>query len=335
MSKEEVFEDIVVVPNRDILSVEVHRGEWGSLDKGTEIDVSGYNEPFFLRGTAETQFFKLLGLRKYQVENAAYRDALVMVACEKRDRPIVLRTAAGKVYAVVTDKFVHIGHSEAFGVVELAFKKNFVEYEKGEFFRTNQKVMQVYYVESDGFGLRSGLLVQNSVKGLGSLAVRRYYQIEVCSNGLISGVEAEAYSRQHIGNKDKILREFALKCLNIISNLDISREIGIAKIIRLENDEVLYICRNLKVSQTATQDILGVLVESSKSRISLWDFVMAMTTVAGQQRSVNVRLQLERNALRLIEDSNFLEKVRQWDCTEKSSSTSERGSYLQTTLPNH
>jgi len=87
MSKEEVFEDIVIIPNRDILSVEVHRGEWGSLDKGTEIDVSGYNEPFYLRGTVETQFFKLLGLRKYQVENAAFRDAIVWTpASNETDR---------------------------------------------------------------------------------------------------------------------------------------------------------------------------------------------------------------------------------------------------------
>jgi len=266
----------------------------------------------------------------------------VMDACEQRDRPIVLRTAAGKVYAVVTDKFVHIGHSEAFGIIEHAFEKNFVEYEKGEFLRTNQKVMQIYYVESNGFGLKSGILVQNSVKGLGSLAVKRYYQIEVCKNGLVSGVEAEAFCRQHIGNKDEILRRFSLACLNLISNLDISEQIKIAKVVRLEDEEVSHICENLGVSKTATQDIWNLLSEENRAfgvhamtRISLWDLVMAMTTVAGRQRSVNVRLQLERNALRLMEDSEFLEKVRQWDYTEKSSNTSKKGFYSQTTLHHH
>jgi len=167
---------------------------------------------FYCSRSAESQLYHLLGLSVRGLEEMSWEERNAVIAGKLAERlsskkPIILRVINNHIWAVVTEVHVLLRHSEVWNVVEEALTEKFGTYQKKKPMRTNEGLYTKYLLpklwKSDK--LFAGLIVYNSVKGLGSLRIGAYYEIIACSNGLISSEYKEIYSRTHRGNKDEIL----------------------------------------------------------------------------------------------------------------------------------
>ena len=132
-------------------------------------------------------------------------DSQVLEALRNRDAPIVLRMDHGQVFAVVSERFVHIDHSVVFNAVEATLRELGVQIIKVWEHNMRYDAEKIFWIGyGDLQGLRAGLRVTNSIRATWAINIYASYLIMTCSNILYN--PSALFSRViHIGEFRKVL----------------------------------------------------------------------------------------------------------------------------------
>lgn len=229
-------------------------------------------------------------------------DSKVLSALRSRDSPIVLRIHKGEVFAVVSERFVHIDHDIVFNAVEATLKELGIDIAK-----TWERIMQydaekIYWLShSELQGLRAGIRVTNSIRATWAINIYASYLILTCNNVLYN--PKALYSRViHIGEFNKVLLKIPHAVRNALEHLDeIAPLIKRAKELELERLQIRRIIDALSVKYP--QHIKKRLIyRSIEEESTLWGVSQTFSWTASHYPRLtdNYRYELAKDAFKIL-----------------------------------
>lgn len=260
------------------------------------------DEILYFSKTAESQFYHLLGLSVKALESQPYwqeRDRLIEEKKNERavsGTPIILRVVGKRIWSVVTEIHVLVRHTEVWNVVEEVLKARYGTFLKRDPLRVSGGLYTKYLLPKlwqDDTKMCAGLTVFNSASGQGSLRIGAYYEIIVCSNGLIAPEYNEVYSRVHKGNKDAILTSLRSRLEQF---LDTFKPVDLSK--AQETLEVASILQQLPIAKKYKMAVSNSLpLECSR-----FDIASSLSTIAKSGLAPpNIRIELEILSFQILE----------------------------------
>ena len=226
----------------------------------------------------------------------------MLEALKNRDSPIVLRMDCGQVFAVVSERFVHIDHDVVFDAVEATLKELGVQIIKTWEHNMRYDAEKIYWIGyGDLQGLRAGLRVTNSIRATWAINIYASYLILTCSNILYN--PRALFSRViHIGEFNKVLIKIPDAVRNALEHIDeIVPLIKRAREIELDRLHIRHIID--KVSIKYPQHIRKRLVyHSIQEESTLWGISQTFSWVASHYPRLtdNYRYELAKDAFRIL-----------------------------------
>ena len=253
----------------------------------------------YARGSAETQLMHHLWLSIRGLEQMQWqqRDTVVARALvEDRNNEIVLRVYNNTIYAAVTEEYVPIRTKSAIDIAEEVMTEDKVGFAKRGYLNLGSKTYTKYLFKDklDSFGISTGLIIINSVRGLASLSFSGYWEVLICSNGLKSTDEVMLSRQVHRGNAELILDLFRSKLHSFLSAIKPMSEL--AKPVPLAPANVQTLVERLNMARKYKAKVLFELqygkYASDKSTLGIANAI----SLVAQQAPPKVRLTMEEMA---------------------------------------
>jgi len=240
---------------------------------------------------------KLRKLRRFEE-----LDKMVFNALRNRKDPIVLRIDNGRVFAVVSEKFVHIDHETVFNAVEATLQELNVQIINTWEHITKYDAEKIYWIGyGDLQGLRAGLRVTNSIRATWAINIYASYLIMTCSNILYN--PSALFSRViHIGEFRRLLIKIPDAVRNALEHIDeIVPLIKRAREIELDRVHIRQIID--KISLKYPQHIRKRLIyHSIQEEATLWGISQTFSWIASHYPRLtdNYRYELAKDAFRIL-----------------------------------
>lgn len=256
---------------------------------------------YYLRKRENSQFYSLLGLKKWDVLNMhdyEERSAIILSTFKNKETKIILKMVDDKVFAVVSEYYTTIPHSHVWAITREIIKPN----SESDLRRTPKLVWKIFYMDEDP-DFKVGLAVFNSCKGRASLSIRKYWEIKVCSNGMFSQRIQKLFARRHVGESEKILTEFkgSLESLmkssfiGLFSDLKDMKEVGEKTV--FESRLIAPIIKRLELPAKSRD----YLFEKRDDMNNFWDVSNAISFSANLLESSNQIFDVQLKACKVLQ----------------------------------
>jgi len=292
------FKDIELKPDAKLKLFRFRRQ--GKKQAFTVVEQDG--QVYYARKIPETQLLHHLGLGVRAIESLDWpeRDKILaerVPLIKDRENKIILRTVGQNIYACVTEVYTPIRDSVVWEITEDVLKAFGVAYIRKTPVKTSTFTMTEYIFKDGNEDIAKGLYIKNSQRGTCSLSLGKYYEIVICSNGLVSGEYATIYSRVHRGAELEILSMFRTRLeefLRELKPLDVSTALSIPILSSEAEVEKLPFAKKYKQKikdYLDTEELLAPLTQ--------FHLANAISRIA-QEAPPAVRLSMESYAFNLI-----------------------------------
>jgi hypothetical protein len=319
------FVDLKVSPSADIKSSQFFRfreSGYGRTGRLVEYITIEHNDGKIIKlydSTSKNQWISRLGLKISELRGIYdyhERNQVLESALRSRSEPVLLRlvksNGSWNCYAVVTDEFINIYHSELFKMVSQEVSSMGIIIKETEDIRTPARLWRRFIFEKRavnriGETIEAVLMVCNSVKGTSSIQAKAYWKRLVCMNGMTSSKSYWSKKTLHRGSKEDVLESVRLTLKDAIDEaFGIEKLIEQALQVKLSDTEALrllkFVAYRKNLSQRATKLISQRL---SIDKGNLWQFINSITYIAshnGDKMSQPVILSLEQTAHGLLRE---------------------------------
>jgi hypothetical protein len=311
------FADIKVSPSelRDMQFFRFRRAGIGRLVEYIRAVTPDGREVLLLDNVSKNQLVSRIGgkiseLRRIYDYNE--RNQLLQQLAVGRSEPVILRLVRSEnhwhCYAVVTDKFTEVRHSELYAIVEDELHERGLAWTVGGELRTDRRVWRTYMFERNvgqkvGDIIQVGLRVCNSVKATSSVIFYPFWKRLVCLNGMTSSRGVWKPATTHVGEKSDILQSVKGTLTEALNQaFGFEQLVERAMSIKLEDKQIDLLVREVSVRRGFADYVQrSIRYRVQKEDKTLWGLVNAFTYVSSHEvKPEQSKLTIEQSAHSLL-----------------------------------